>query len=170
MYEHLRGRLERKSPSEAVVDTGGSGSGGIGFRVQIPLTTYEKLPAAGSDVRLLVILVVREDSQRLFGFATEDGILCGKWIGLRTAGLGAQAGQRATGQLCAPLAEQRRIQPFTPQQRAHLATCLTGVRFSQDALLILCAEPAVRHGEPHLRVRHTVGQLNITVCCRDLLV
>ncbi|MCG3135414.1 MAG: Holliday junction ATP-dependent DNA helicase RuvA [Planctomycetes bacterium] len=66
MYEHVRGRLERKSPSEAVVD-----AGGVGYRLQIPLTTYERLPAAGTEVRLWAELVVREDAHRLFGFATE---------------------------------------------------------------------------------------------------
>lgn len=67
MYEHVRGRLERKSPSEAVVD-----AAGVGWRVLIPLTTYERLPAPGTEVRLYTELVVREDSQRLYGFATES--------------------------------------------------------------------------------------------------
>ena len=46
--------------------------GGIGFAVAIPLSTFERLPAAGGDVHLHTVLVVREDSQRLYGFATED--------------------------------------------------------------------------------------------------
>lgn len=45
---------------------------GVGYLVQIPLTTYERLPAEGSEVTVLVTLVVREDSHRLFGFATSD--------------------------------------------------------------------------------------------------
>lgn len=67
MYEHLRGRLERKTPAEAVVDTGG-----VGWLLTIPLTTYDALPAEGADVRLFAELVVREDSHRLFGFATRE--------------------------------------------------------------------------------------------------
>lgn len=46
--------------------------GGVGYLVQIPLTTYERLPSEGSEVTVLVTLVVREDSHRLFGFATSD--------------------------------------------------------------------------------------------------
>ena len=66
MYHHVRGVLESKTPAEAVVDVGG-----VGYRLTIPLTTYEKLPATGGEVRLLASLVVREDVQRLFGFLTD---------------------------------------------------------------------------------------------------
>jgi Holliday junction DNA helicase RuvA len=67
VFEHLRGVLEQRSPARAVVDVGG-----VGYDVAIPLSTFEKLPAAGSRVHLFVTLVVREDSQRLFGFATRE--------------------------------------------------------------------------------------------------
>ena len=67
MYEYLRGRLERKTPAEAVVETAG-----VGWLLAIPLSTYEKLPATGADVRLWTELVVREDALRLYGFASLD--------------------------------------------------------------------------------------------------
>ncbi len=67
MYHHLRGRLERKSPAEVVLDVGG-----IGYLLAIPLSTYERLPAEGETVRLLTTFVVREDAHRLYGFATAD--------------------------------------------------------------------------------------------------
>lgn len=67
MYEHVRGRLDAKTPAEAVVDVGG-----IGFVLSIPLTTYDRLPATGAQVLLFTHLVVREDSHRLFGFASRD--------------------------------------------------------------------------------------------------
>ena len=67
MYEHLRGVLEERSPAHAVIDVGG-----VGYRVAIPLSTYEKLPPIGKPTQLFVELVVREDSQRLFGFASRD--------------------------------------------------------------------------------------------------
>lgn len=67
MYEHLRGRLERKTPAEAVVDVAG-----VGYVLSIPLTTYDRLPAEGEGVTLFAELVVREDAHRLFGFATRD--------------------------------------------------------------------------------------------------
>lgn len=48
----------------AVIETGG-----IGYRVHIPLSTYEALPPEGSEAVLLLHLVVRDDEWRLFGFA-----------------------------------------------------------------------------------------------------
>jgi Holliday junction DNA helicase RuvA len=67
VFEHLRGVLEHRSPARAVVDVGG-----VGYDVSIPLSTFEKLPATGNRVNLFVTLVVRDDSHRLFGFATRD--------------------------------------------------------------------------------------------------
>ena len=67
MYEHIEGELVSKSPTAAVVD-----AGGVGYRLSIPLSTYRVLPASdGGRVRLLTHFYVREDAQRLFGFATE---------------------------------------------------------------------------------------------------
>lgn len=67
MYESIRGRLAAKEPGHAVVE-----AGGIGYRLLVPLSTYERLPASGGEVMFCVHLVVREDEWRLFGFATEE--------------------------------------------------------------------------------------------------
>jgi holliday junction DNA helicase RuvA len=67
VFEHLRGTLEQRSPAHAVVDVGG-----VGYVMAIPLSTYEKLPALGRRAELFVTLVVREDSHRLYGFATRE--------------------------------------------------------------------------------------------------
>lgn len=66
MYDFLSGRLVVRKPSYAVVDVGG-----VGYRVEIPLSTYEKLPKDGS-VRLFTYLRVSDDDLRLYGFATES--------------------------------------------------------------------------------------------------
>jgi Holliday junction DNA helicase RuvA len=65
VYEYLSGRLAAKSPTHAVVDVNG-----VGYRVDISLSTYEKLPRDGT-VKLHVWLRVSDDDLRLFGFATE---------------------------------------------------------------------------------------------------
>lgn len=46
--------------------------GGVGWDVAIPLSTYDRLPPEGGEVRLFTTLVVREDALRLFGFASEE--------------------------------------------------------------------------------------------------
>jgi len=62
----LRGQIVRKSVNEAVVDVGG-----VGYKVQIPLSTFYKLGADGDVVVLLIHTHVREDALSLFGFLTE---------------------------------------------------------------------------------------------------
>jgi holliday junction DNA helicase RuvA len=61
----VAGRLLEKHPSRAIVDVGG-----IGYDVQIPLSTFYNLGEPGTDVALRVHTHVREDALALFGFAT----------------------------------------------------------------------------------------------------
>jgi holliday junction DNA helicase RuvA len=65
MIARLRGTLVDKTPSRIVVD-----AGGVGYDVQIPLSTFYPLGETGSDVVLRVHTHVREDVIALFGFAT----------------------------------------------------------------------------------------------------
>ena len=67
MYHHLSGKLVHKSATSVVVDVTG-----VGYELTIPLSTYERLPTEGSDVRLLTHLHVREDGMRLFGFLSDE--------------------------------------------------------------------------------------------------
>jgi Holliday junction DNA helicase RuvA len=65
MIARLRGTLVDKHPSRIVVDVGG-----VGYDVQIPLSTFYPLGEPGSNVELRVHTHVREDILALFGFAT----------------------------------------------------------------------------------------------------
>jgi len=65
VYDYLSGRLVARKPSHVVLDVNG-----IGYRIEIPLSTYEKLPREGA-ARLYTYFRVSEDDQRLYGFATE---------------------------------------------------------------------------------------------------
>ena len=65
MIGSLRGRLARKSIDEVTIEVGG-----IGWRVAIPLSTYESLPAEGDEAALVTHLHVREDELTLYGFAS----------------------------------------------------------------------------------------------------
>ena len=66
MISYLRGTLAEKRPTELVIDVNG-----IGYLVNIPLSTFDQLENAGSQVRILTYLHVREDAVQLYGFATE---------------------------------------------------------------------------------------------------
>jgi Holliday junction DNA helicase RuvA len=67
MIGHLRGIVLEKHPNEVVVE-----AAGVGYQVQIPISTYTSLPDAGTAVSLRIHTHVREDALLLFGFATAD--------------------------------------------------------------------------------------------------
>lgn len=66
MITFLRGKLIERLPTQAVLDVQG-----VGYAVLIPLSSYDKLPAAGAEVTLLTHYAVREDAHTLYGFATK---------------------------------------------------------------------------------------------------
>jgi Holliday junction DNA helicase RuvA len=66
MIHHLKGRLIEKHPTHAIVECGG-----VGYWVNISLTTFERL-GGGEDLQILTHLVVREDAQILYGFADAE--------------------------------------------------------------------------------------------------
>ncbi|WP_334134867.1 Holliday junction branch migration protein RuvA [Tepidimonas sp.] len=65
MIGKLTGTLLDKHPPQILIDCHG-----VGYEVEVPMSTFYGLPAAGERVALLTHLVVREDAQTLFGFAT----------------------------------------------------------------------------------------------------
>lgn len=67
MITSLQGTLAAASPLRAVIELNG-----FGYEVNIPVTTAEKLPATGAQVKLHTLVIYREDSQTLYGFATPE--------------------------------------------------------------------------------------------------
>jgi Holliday junction DNA helicase RuvA len=67
MIAFLQGRLVESYPTHLIMDVNG-----VGYLVQVPLTTFEKLPLPPAEVRLMTFLQVREDAHTLFGFATAE--------------------------------------------------------------------------------------------------
>ena len=65
MIAYVRGVLTEKDPMRVVVE-----AAGVGYEVLIPLSTFDRLPKAGGEVKLLTFHCVREDDEILFGFAT----------------------------------------------------------------------------------------------------
>jgi holliday junction DNA helicase RuvA len=63
MIEYIKGILIESSPLKTVVEVGG-----IGYRLYLPLNNYSKLPAVGTSVLIYISTVIREDSQRHYGF------------------------------------------------------------------------------------------------------
>ena len=67
MIGRLTGILADRNPAQLLVDCNG-----VGYEVQVPMSTFYNLPAAGERVSLLTHLVVREDAQLLYGFASSE--------------------------------------------------------------------------------------------------
>jgi len=67
MISSLRGRLVFKQAPQIVIECSG-----VGYEIETPMSTFLDLPKIGTDLFLHTHLVVREDAQILYGFATDD--------------------------------------------------------------------------------------------------
>lgn len=65
MIGKLTGTLGDKNPPQVLVDCNG-----VGYEVDVPMSTFYNLPGVGDKITLLTHLVVREDAQLLYGFGT----------------------------------------------------------------------------------------------------
>ena len=66
MIGSLAGVLTSKAPPHLLLEVGG-----VGYELEAPMSTFYELPPLGERVRLLTHLLVREDAQILYGFATD---------------------------------------------------------------------------------------------------
>jgi Holliday junction DNA helicase RuvA len=96
MIALLRGILIEKHPNQAIVETGG-----VGYDVTIPVSTFTRLPEPGKEVRLRIHTHVREDALALYGFFTqEEKALFEKLIGV--SGIGPTLAVKILSGLAAP--------------------------------------------------------------------
>jgi holliday junction DNA helicase RuvA len=96
----IQGLLVSAGPLQAVIELNG-----FGYEVHIPLTTAEKLPAAGSAVKLHTLAVYREDSQTLYGFASAAERDFFRLMIENVTGIGPKVGLSILSKLSLPLLE-----------------------------------------------------------------
>lgn len=84
MIGRLTGNLIAKRPPTIVVEVQG-----VGYEVDVPMSTFFQLPATGESVTLQTHLIVREDAHLLFGFATEPERQVFRQL-LKISGVGAR--------------------------------------------------------------------------------
>ncbi|MCD6673971.1 MAG: Holliday junction branch migration protein RuvA [Burkholderiaceae bacterium] len=84
MIGRLSGTLLEKHPPTVLVDVGG-----VGYEVDVPMSTFYDLPATGARVTLLVQPVVREDAHLLYGFLRADERDAFRQL-IRISGIGAR--------------------------------------------------------------------------------
>lgn len=63
MITFIHGKLAEALPTQVVVDVNG-----VGYEILIPLSSFDKLPQPGNEIKLLTQLVIREDAHTLYGF------------------------------------------------------------------------------------------------------
>jgi Holliday junction DNA helicase RuvA len=84
MIGRLAGVLLEKNPPQILVE-----AGGVGYEIEVPMSTFYNLPASGERVTLLTHLVVREDAHLLYGFGTEAERRAFRQL-LKISGVGAR--------------------------------------------------------------------------------
>ncbi len=84
MIGRLVGQLAEKTPPQILVDVNG-----VGYEVDVPMSTFYNLPALGERVTLLTHFVVREDAQLLYGFLSAEERATFRLL-IKIAGIGAR--------------------------------------------------------------------------------
>ena len=86
MIGRLSGILLEKNPPQVLIDVGG-----VGYEVDVPMSTFYNLAKIGESVSLFTQLIVREDAHLLYGFATESERATFKQL-LKVSGVGPKVG------------------------------------------------------------------------------
>ena len=84
MIGRITGRLAEKNPPQILIDVNG-----VGYELEVPMSTFYGLPANGQTVSLATHMAVREDGHFLYGFASEDERAAFRQL-LKVAGIGAR--------------------------------------------------------------------------------
>ena len=67
MITYITGRLAEKNATSIIVETGG-----IGYHINIPVSTYNKIGKVGETIKILTVLHIRPEAWNIYGFAAED--------------------------------------------------------------------------------------------------
>ena len=84
MIGRIRGTLLEKNPPEILVDVHG-----VGYEINVPMSTFYNLPDVGQEVTLLTHFIVREDAQLLYGFGTAKERAAFRQL-IKISGIGAR--------------------------------------------------------------------------------
>ena len=105
MIGRIQGVLLEKNPPQLLVDCAG-----VGYEVEVPMSTFYGLPATGQRITLLTHLLVREDAHLLYGFGSESERRAFRQL-LKISGVGARTALAVlSGMSVAELAETVTLQ------------------------------------------------------------
>ena len=98
MIVSLRGKLIEAGVLRVVIE-----SAGVGYEVNVPVTTAERLPRLGAEVFLLIHHVFREDGQALYGFAVAEEREFFKLLVEKVSGVGPKMALNILSRLSLPI-------------------------------------------------------------------
>jgi Holliday junction DNA helicase RuvA len=135
----LSGKLSAKNPPQILVEVGG-----VGYEVDVPMSTFYALPSTGGSVTLFTHLVVREDAHVLYGFASAEERSVFRQL-IRVSGIGPRTALAVlSGMSVADLAQSIALQD------AGRLTKIPGIgrKTAERLLLELKGKLAEAAGEP----------------------
>jgi Holliday junction DNA helicase RuvA len=101
MISYLKGIVLESSPLEMVLDVNG-----IGYSIQIPVTTAEKVPANGSPCELFIHSVYREDNASLYGFIERNDRDFFRLLIEKVSGIGPRIGLTILSKMSVSILQQ----------------------------------------------------------------
>jgi len=84
MIGRITGKLAAKQPPQILVDVNG-----VGYEIDVPMSTFYNLPALGEQISLLTHQAIREDAHLLYGFGSETERAAFREL-LKVSGIGAK--------------------------------------------------------------------------------
>lgn len=96
MIGRIQGKLIESNPPRILVDVHG-----VGYEIDVPMSTFYSLPNLGSEVTLLTHMIVREDAQLLYGFLTAEERETFRIL-LKVSGIGARTALAVLSGLSVP--------------------------------------------------------------------
>ena len=152
MIGKLTGRLAAKHPPQVLVDVAG-----VGYEIDVPMSTFYSLPAAGEAVSLFTHLVVREDAHTLYGFATQEERAAFRQL-IRISGVGARTALAVlSGMSVADLAQAVAL------QEAGRLVKVPGIGKKTAERLLLELKGKLAEAAPSAAQEHTSDVLNALV-------
>lgn len=135
MYEYIKGTLVEASLSKAVVE-----AQGLAYSLLIPFNNFSKLPALESTVVFYLSFVVREDSQKLYGFLTRHERDLFENL-LEVSGIGPKTSLSLIGHM-----EVRELQAAISQGNIHLICKIPGIGKKTAERLVVEMRDKIKKG------------------------
>ena len=135
MYEYIKGQLIEATPSKATLE-----SQDIGYSLLIPFNNFSKFPALGTTVTLYTSFVVREDSQRLYGFLTSHQRDLFESL-IEVSGIGPKTGLALVGHM-----ELQELQAAISQGNTQLICKIPGIGKKTAERLIVEMRDKIKKG------------------------